>query len=347
MPQRRQQHAKQALAWAALIVLGSHVILNLHLDFQHPEAYDPEFGARLAMLQARRAEAPERPLLVLMGSSRTVQNFLPETLPPFHLADGRQPVVFNFSHLGAGPVMNLIELRRLLRAGVRPDWLVVEIMPSQLGDNVQRIQTVTATLADLPIVDDFAPWWQAYGIYVRQRLAPWYKHRLFLLHELLANWLPPTELAPTERVEIGPLGGDYSAHTQHIPDEQTRRQGVVCARSSYRPALQSFRFADISLRAMRELLDLCRQERIPAVLLFAPESREFRAWYPRGVWRQIEEYATDLSNIYEVPLVDARTWLEDGDFLDGHHVHVGGAEKFTRRLGEEVLEPFMNGQLRR
>jgi uncharacterized protein DUF1574 len=342
----RQQHAKRALVWAVIALLIAQLGVNLHLDLQHPEAYDPEFGARLAMLQTRRAENPHRPLLLLMGSSRTVQNFLPEVLEPLSLEDGRRPLVFNFSHLGAGPVMNLIELQRLLRAGVHPDWLVVEIMPSQMGDKVQRIQTVTATLADLPIVDDFAPWWQAYGIYARQRLAPWYKHRLFLMHELTAVWLPPTELSPTERVQIGPLGGDFSAHTQGIPGEATRRRNVLCARYSYRPALQSFRFADISVRAMRELMELCKEQRIPVALLLTPESREFRSWYPREVWRQIEEYAADLSRIYDVPLVDARAWLEDTDFLDGHHVHVGGAEKFTRRLGRDVLEPFINGRLR-
>jgi len=40
-------------------------------------------------------------------------------------------------------------------------------------------------------------------------------------------------------------------------------------------------------------------------------------------------------------LVDARTWLPDSDFMDLHHVLASGAERFTKRLEEEVLRPLV------
>jgi hypothetical protein len=46
-----------------------------------------------------------------------------------------------------------------------------------------------------------------------------------------------------------------------------------------------------------------------------------------------------------VPVVDARTWLDDDDFTDSHHPLQRGAEKFTRRLGRELLEPLVQGRL--
>src|SRR4051812_40711862 len=122
----------------AVAFVAVQFVLNVVVDGWHPGLYDSEYAVRLRTLRARVAEAPGRPLLLLVGSSRTEMNFLPEVLPPLHTASGETPLVFNFSHLGAGPVMNLLEVRRLLRDGVRPGWLVLEAMPPQLGDSRQR-----------------------------------------------------------------------------------------------------------------------------------------------------------------------------------------------------------------
>ena len=57
-----------------------------------------------ALLQARLTETPERPLLLMMGSSRTVMCFRPENLAELHTSAGAQVLPFNFSHLAAGPL---------------------------------------------------------------------------------------------------------------------------------------------------------------------------------------------------------------------------------------------------
>jgi hypothetical protein len=38
-------------------------------------------------------------------------------------------------------------------------------------------------------------------------------------------------------------------------------------------------------------------------------------------------------------LIDARTWLSDDCFCDGHHLLAFGAEQFSLRLWRDTLEP--------
>ena len=101
-----------------------------------PSLRDPEFGYKLSLLRTQRAEEPDRPLLVLLGSSRTGQGLRPSVLTDLRTADGRTPLVFNFSHVGSGPLAELVTLRRLLDAGIRPDWLAIEILPALLGRTI-------------------------------------------------------------------------------------------------------------------------------------------------------------------------------------------------------------------
>lgn len=344
---RRPHHARAmtVLGWTFLGFVALQVALNLYVDGRHPEWYDAEFGARLETLRARMAEAPGRPLLLLVGSSRTEMNFLPEQLPPLHTPSGARPLAFNFSHLGAGPVMNLVEVKRLLRSGVHPTWLIVEVMPSQLGDDKQRILTATAAAGDLPLVRRYVDPIRTWGIFCRSRLTPCYRHRMFLLDEWLPRWLPKDTDTEQEQIRLGALGGDYEWQAQKNLTAAEVARRTKASRNSYLPALEKFQMADISVRAMHELLALCQREHIQTLLLLSPESAEFRSWYPPAVWQQIESFCRDLSRDYAAPLIDARDWLADGDFADSHHVQLAGAEKFTRRLGQEVLQPLVAGKL--
>ena len=41
---------------------------------------------------------------------------------------------------------------------------------------------------------------------------------------------------------------------------------------------------------------------------------------------------------YDAPLVNARAWLDDDAFSDGHHTFVTGADAFTERLTRDVID---------
>src|SRR5262249_17947355 len=116
-----------------------------------------------------------------------------------------------------------------------------------------------------------------------------------------------------------------------------RRRLTDDARRRYFHSLQHFRIAADADRALRELLDLCRRRHIPVVLFLMPESSEFRGWYAAPTLRRLSDYLTALRRDFGAPLLDARLWLRDDDFSDGHHLLQHGAAVFTRRFIAEIL----------
>lgn len=338
--------ARSALLWGLLLYAGCQLALNVVIERRFPELYDPEHAVRLKALQTLSRRQPDRPLLLLAGSSRTVANFRPEVLPPLATPGGEPPLVYNFSHLAAGPLMNLVQVHRLLREGVRPTWLVLEVMPPQLGDGRQNVTTASATVEDVPLLHQHQSALRFYSQFLRSRLTPCYRHRQFLVHALSPYLLPPDTRPEVERVTFGPLGGDYSLESREpLGPEEHSRQGDA-ARASYYPNLQKLQICELSDRAMRDLLTLCRQEGIQVVLLLTPESKEFQSWYAPEARAAVDRYCADLAGRYQVPLVDARDWLEEDDFFDHHHARLRGACRFTARLGSEVLQPLVMGTLK-
>ena len=127
------------------------------------------------------------------------------------------------------------------------------------------------------------------------------------------------------------------------PEEKSRQ--IEAAHAGYFPALQNLRISAMSDRALRELVALCRQEGIQVVLLLTPESKEFQSWYAPAARVEVDRYCADLAQRFHLPLVDARDWLDEDDFVDHHHVLVRSAQRFTTRLGKEVLQPLVLGTL--
>ena len=85
---------------------------------------------------------------------------------------------------------------------------------------------------------------------------------------------------------------------------------------------------------------------IGVTLLTMPEGSAFRGWYPEAGRTSLEAYLTGLSRVYAIAWVDARTWVADDRFSDGHHLLAGGATVFTKRFGREVLDTLVERHLR-
>src|SRR5437016_272201 len=87
-------------------------------------------GLTLRLATLVRAGAP---VVLALGSWRGDTGLRAEALVDC-AGTPRDPLLFNGGLLGAGPLLQLLALDRLLRAGERPDAVVVEFWPPLLAD---------------------------------------------------------------------------------------------------------------------------------------------------------------------------------------------------------------------
>ena len=122
--------ARATLAWSGLAFLSLYLLGAYFVEKGPAKARDPEFAAKFERLQARLDEHPNQPLILMLGSSRTLLMLDAGSLHPDW--NGTPAQVFNFGMKGSGPLLELLCLERLLKAGVRPNLLLLEVFPRAL-----------------------------------------------------------------------------------------------------------------------------------------------------------------------------------------------------------------------
>ncbi|MFN4261421.1 MAG: DUF1574 family protein [Gemmataceae bacterium] len=333
--------ARGALLWGIGLFLASQLVFALLLEAGLTKLNDPEYEHRLALLRARLSEAPsQRPLMLVLGSSRAAMGVCPDRLTPPH-PDSSAPLIFNFSLLGSGPVMELMCLRRLLDDGIRPDAVLIECWPPFLNQEKhnaeeQRFDKSRLRWGDVALLDRY---WSGEGRIRREwaaaRAVPAYSSRFVILNRYLPKWLPWYRRVHGTWTNLDPWGWQACADPE--ANDAMYRARVEIARQFYEPVLQDFHISPIADQALRELLTLCRRERIGAALVILPEGSTFRSWYPASVRARTDVYFASLCQEFHVPLVDARDWIADGQFYDGFHLLPQGALAFSERLRQQWM----------
>jgi hypothetical protein len=338
---------RAALWGTAVLFVGVQVALAAFLTRVHPEVCEPEYGSLANTLRTRLAEAPGRPLVLILGSSRSANIFRPS--PPA----GPDPLVFNFGTLWTGPVRQLQMLRRLLARGVRPRWVVAEVWPpflTQRGGFAEElhIRDCDLQLGDAPLVAHyFSDRWPAYAKLAEGLLAPAFSYRA----GLLACYAPfPHRPAPREP-------GDWSDPALRAvegygwlpaPDEAGSpaavRDRTNLIASHVTGVLTDFDVSPLADRALRELLSLCARHQIRTMLVFLPDHSAVRACYLPEVQARLHAYLGGVAREHAVTVIDTRDWVVDDDFIDGKHTHARVAAPFTERFGREALRPWMDGR---
>ena len=337
---RREAHrGKRAeLAWMLGGLVMAQLALGLAVDQFWLAVRDPEFAALRQRLAARRAEAPGRPLVLLLGSSRTSMGVDAEKLG--QTAAGNGLLAFNFGIPASGPMMQQVVLRRLLDQGVRPDLASVEVMPMSLGRSggypLEEHQLDAARL-DAAEAARLLRYYQHPNHILRQwayaRILPAYRHQAELRKTLQLDgaWGDAT-----------PWGTGYGWHPERaVTDPQERAAAIRSNLEVYEDPLNDMEPAQGPLTALRDLLALCHRSAISVVLVMPPESAVFRS-RSEAAFPRIDEKVRRLAREFDASVYDARAWVPDDDFRDAIHPDINGAEKYTARFGREVLRPELD-----
>jgi hypothetical protein len=347
---RIRSQARPALLWTLIFFVAGHLAVGLYLHRRHPEFFDPEVTLRLRKLPARLAEAPGRPLALAVGSSRLVLGLRPESVMGQMKDDPTKPLLFNFSMLGAGPVGERMVLHRLLRKGIQPRWLLLEVWPpilTQCFPFIEEVRTFRRDVywSDVSILGGlYHRRWKTAGQVLAQTLTPMLQYRESVLEHYLPSVLPPALKQLCDRgfekylsYHLDDFGWvEYDIH----PDDGTQAER---ARRFTKPLFDNFFINEVSDRALRDLLEECRANDIQVVFLLMPDHSLVRGWYA-SMQDKFLPYLRRLSAENNAPIVDARAWQPDEDIPDCCHLSPRGARSFSERFGREVYRPLLQGR---
>jgi hypothetical protein len=349
---RRRARSQRSFA-AVLSGLMAFAALQLGLaglvEIRMPEVRDLAYARRLHHLQQSLRAGPAKPWTVLMlGSSRVQWAFRvnKDEEKAWGQTLGHPVATFNFGVPGAAPLTELLTWNHLHRDGVRPNLLLIEVLPAYLAAPPMDygelfLPTDRVCWQDLPLIQRYMGNTRT-GLR-RDWLESWpmagYTHRVGLLS------LVGPDLLPTEYRLAGDEGLEESGVQQIFDPRFTsaqRLRAMQLASDQYHPQLAGFHLGGPQCQALRELLASCRKEGTPVALVVMPEGPTFRSWYPPGTWEIAKKWLTQMSEEYDAPLVIARDWIDDEeDFLDSHHLLRSGREKLIRRLGREYVLPLL------
>lgn len=327
---------RATIGWGLLGFAGLQLALTACVDQCWPALRDAQYGRKLALLETACAEHPNRRLLLMLGSSRTAVGFRPDVA-------NRPATVFNFGLPAAGPLKERQLLQALLDRGIRPDSLLIEIMPPLFNEagpdrfcEENWLDVPGLAAADMFLLQTYFSHPPQMGLaWARSRLLPCYRLRRRLLTPLAPDWRTPRPTAlPTAEID----GFGWQRLACPILSEEERTRPLERARQTYAGAFRDFRLGAGPCRALNDLLDRCAGERIPVVLIWMPECTVFRGWYTAEAAAALEQFLAKARDRRAARFLDARAWIADEDFWDGHHLLPTGARQFTRRLMRALEE---------
>ena len=323
-PRSLRRRARLSVVSAFAFFVFFQLLFDLVVQKHRIELRDPEYGYKLATLKRGLRQDLNRPLLLILGSSRTELGVIPSELHLACASSDQSPFAFNMSLAGSGPLLELLCLKRVLAEGIHPRWVMIEVLPATLfqepvWSDFDFLKISRVSFDELPLLckyNQFPARLRAH--WIQSQAAPWYVNRFFLLSHFAPDWLP-LNLRTNDWHKIDGNGFHYGVFPVLL-DEFTRQQQIASAEKQYAAALQDFSISDKSDQAMHELLDLCHDQHIPALLYLMPEGERFRSWYPPAAREKIRYYLQGVTEEYGTPIVDARTWFHEGDFADSHHL---------------------------
>ncbi|HET6882287.1 MAG TPA: hypothetical protein VFI31_19130 [Pirellulales bacterium] len=332
--------ARAVLAWALVSFVTAQVAFAFAVDRSWPALRYPEYGCKLESLAAQIDVHRSNPVLLAIGTSRTAFGFY--AAGP-SASRGWQ---FNFALTGIGPVQELACLKRLLKTGVRPARVLIEIHPAFLHQTPEWCETRAVDVRLLDCHDLVLLCRYAYcpselaERWLMSRLSAWHSYRVELLRRLAPSWLPPGSRRDEAMLADTDSWG-WSRFPVRPVDEAERRSFAKRCGDLYVAPLTGFEVSHLARQAIDEMLAVCHDAGIEAALVLMPEGEDFRRRYPHNALRQIDRYLDHIRQETATPVFDCRAWCDDVQFCDGQHLLPEGAQAFTAQLIDERLLPWL------
>lgn len=323
--------------------------------------------AGLRGLEARRGTerlASGRPLVFILGTSRSVRGLRPADVEEQLRADGvEDPWVGNVSKAqltNVGLVERYLEqLHPLIEEGQPPGGVVaIEVRGSGLNDRyvtpeeaqfLERSPEVLAgaagTTAPPITTEGSAADVLARTTLARLRIA---RARETLLPLLEGPWhAEPAEEEERERADPGLA---YLSRTWARGERgwtgYPPRSVKGLHRSMWRPHYRKILLADYTLgglqtQALERLIELVREDGFRPVLYVLPITEVHRGFYRDDDYERFKHHAAELARRTAVPLVDLDRDVElaEDEFYDTQHVHGGTVAKLSQYFADRVVLP--------
>lgn len=342
----RRASARAAVASGLLAFAVANAALAYTLERSHCEWRDPEFGHRLILVKQRTAEAPGRPLILAVGSSRIQQGLHPAAMA---MPDGpTDPMVINFGYRGATPAVAVRNVFRLLESGVRPSAVLIEFTPIWMvgGDGAFcpiRLWPNRLTAADVQwfvstgLIDFEKPGrLRALVNWAGVSALPWTSHRQVLMPHWLPRWVPESQVEA-----LGLERMDRDGFTDIQVTSTTSQFDLERIRASLAPIVRKTAIAESVRHTFQLLLDRCRSEGIAVGFVWVPLSPLVSGWIHPDAQLACERYAAELSHQPGVTVFPRPSWVVDDDFADGQHLLPPAASRYSRWLADGYLKPWL------
>ncbi len=336
----------RATVWTAVFAL---LLLNagfIAVIQRRPAFRDPLYSSKEDVLAKQFiADVPGRVTVVAIGSSRTANAFHPPSVETVVTeATGKPCFAFNDAVLGRGPIFQLLHVRRLIARGIKPDVLVLEIVPSQFaahGGKPSEIGHIRPDRLTWEEVEALAELGYSDAKYrdewLESMLNPWFAFRFQLLGMIQPKWTPPEVIAETRKF---PNKTGWQPYEERLTPEKHVKQ-LESAKSGHFENLNKMELGHAAVAALRETLALCKREGILAVVVLTAENSDFRSWYGPAALRAVEELIQISKHGADGRVIDARAWMPDAAFADGHHMYDLAAPSYTSRLTRELILPAL------
>lgn len=318
--------------------------------------------------QAERALNQERmPTVVCMGSSRFGTGLNEEEMTRVLQAKTGDPAaqVFNASIPGGDLLVSEVVLKQLLRDGMRPKFVLLEICPEVVNHRNDWLQLHAVRQFTWRELFSYAGELMRTGhikYYLKSRLAPIATYRNTLkkwLGEQLEDlesgkekvqapraprWATVSGTAKAQVVvqasDANDIPWDHLVQQHLAPMEPDLAQRTQAGLHAVQRCLRGYSAGGNSGQALERILRRCRGLGIEPVLIGVPLAQAHRDLYSPEIERAFQDYLQMVCNKYGCRFVDYRATLPDGLFVDNHHVGFPGRMHLSRKLATELLWPL-------